>query len=63
MRLAFVLAAPVLLAAQQASAQCKVKTDSNEGQASRVLYGSYRFFHGNAPEEMRPGSIRIGSGG
>ena len=63
MHLRFVLAVSVLFAARQASAQCKVKTGSNEARLLAFYSAPIVFSLGNAPEEMRPLTVRIGAEG
>ena len=63
MRLRFVIGSLAVFAAQPAAAQCKVKTESNEAKLLAFYSAPIVFSLGNAPEEMRPGSIRIGAEG
>lgn len=60
MRLKVVLAIATLLAARQVSAQCKVKTESNEARLLAFYSAPIVFSVGTAPDEMRPGTIRLG---
>jgi hypothetical protein len=54
----------VLLAMQQqALAQCRVRTDSNEGKLLAFYTAPIVFSMATAPQEMPPGSIRIGAEG
>jgi hypothetical protein len=53
----------LLVAQQQAGAQCKVRTDSNEGKLLAFYTAPIVFSMATAPQEMAPGSIRIGGEG
>lgn len=54
----------ILLAVhQQAAAQCKVKTDSNEGKLLAFYTAPIVFSMATAPQQMRAGTIRIGAEG
>lgn len=53
----------MLLAAQNAASQCKVKTDSNEGKLLAFYTAPIVFSMATAPQQMAPGSIRIGAEG
>ena len=53
----------LLVAYHQAAAQCRVKTDSNEGKLLAFYTAPIVFSMATAPQEMRPGSIRIGAEG
>lgn len=54
----------LLLAVQQpAAAQCKVKTDSNEGKLLSFYTAPIVFSMATAPQELRAGRIRIGAEG
>ncbi len=48
---------------QQAAAQCKVKTGSNEAKLLAFYTAPIVFSMATAPQEMPPGSIRIGAEG
>jgi hypothetical protein len=63
MRPSFVLGIALLVAQQQAGAQCRVKTDSNEGKLLAFYTAPIVFSMATAPQEMAPGSIRIGAEG
>jgi len=63
MRRGLVIVVILLAAQQQAAAQCRVKTDSNEGKLLAFYTAPIVFSMATAPEEMRPGSIRIGAEG
>jgi hypothetical protein len=63
MRRGLVVGATLLAAQQQAVAQCKVKTDSNEGKLLAFYTAPIVFSMATAPQEMAPGSIRIGAEG
>ena len=63
MRLGLVVGATLLVAQQQAAAQCRVKTDSNEGKLLAFYTAPIVFSMATAPQEMAPGSIRIGAEG
>jgi len=53
----------MLVAYHQAAAQCRVRTDSNEGKLLAFYTAPIVFSMATAPQEMRPGSIRIGAEG
>ena len=53
----------LLIAYHQAAGQCRVKTDSNEGKLLAFYTAPIVFSMATAPQEMRPGSIRIGAEG
>ena len=53
----------MLVAHHQAAAQCRVRTDSNEGKLLAFYTAPIVFSMATAPQEMRPGSIRIGAEG
>ncbi len=63
MRRCLFVGVTLLVAFQQAAAQCKVKTDSNEGKLLAFYTAPIVFSMATAPKEMRPGSIRIGAEG
>jgi hypothetical protein len=63
MRASLVLGIALLVAQQQAGAQCRVKTDSNEGKLLAFYTAPIVFSMATAPQEMAPGSIRIGAEG
>jgi hypothetical protein len=63
MRPSLVLGIALLVAQQQAGAQCRVKTDSNEGKLLAFYTAPIVFSMATAPQEMAPGSIRIGAEG
>ena len=48
---------------QQAAAQCRVRADSNEGKLLAFYTAPIVFSVATAPQEMSPGSIRIGAEG
>jgi hypothetical protein len=58
-----VVVVALIAAHQQAAAQCKVKTDSNEGKLLAFYTAPIVFSMATAPHEMHPGSIRIGAEG
>jgi hypothetical protein len=62
MRLSLVIGA-TLFVTQQAEAQCRVRTDSNEGKLLAFYTAPIVFSMATAPQEMAPGSIRIGAEG
>jgi hypothetical protein len=62
MRLSLVIGA-TLFVTQQAGAQCRVRTDSNEGKLLAFYTAPIVFSMATAPQEMAPGSIRIGAEG
>lgn len=54
----------ILLAAQrEATAQCRVQTNSNEAKLLAFYTAPIVFSMGTSPEELPPGSIRIGAEG
>jgi hypothetical protein len=53
----------LLIAFHQAAGQCRVKTDSNEGKLLAFYTAPIVFSMATAPQEIRPGSIRIGAEG
>jgi hypothetical protein len=53
----------LLFAYHEAAGQCRVKTDSNEGKLLAFYTAPIVFSMATAPQEMRPGSIRIGAEG
>jgi hypothetical protein len=53
----------LFVAQRQAGAQCKVRTDSNEGKLLAFYTAPIVFSMATAPQEMPPGSIRIGGEG
>jgi len=53
----------LLIAYHQAEGQCKVKTDSNEGKLLAFYTAPIVFSMATSPQQMRPGSIRIGAEG
>src|SRR6185503_7188879 len=53
----------LFVAHHQAVAQCKVKTDSNEGKLLAFYTAPIVFSMATAPRQMRLGSIRIGAEG
>jgi hypothetical protein len=63
MRLGLVIGATLLVAQHEAGAQCRVKTDSNEGKLLAFYTAPIVFSMATAPQEMPPGSIRIGAEG
>ena len=63
MRRGLVVGATLLIAQQQAGAQCRVRTDSNEGKLLAFYTAPIVFSMATAPQEMAPGSIRIGAEG
>ncbi len=64
MRRGLVIGMTLLVVQQQAGGQaCKVKTDSNEGKLLAFYTAPIVFSMATAPQEMRPGSIRIGAEG
>jgi hypothetical protein len=63
MRGSLVVGVTLFVAQQQASAQCKVRTDSNEGKLLAFYTAPIVFSMAVAPQEMPPGSIRIGAEG
>jgi hypothetical protein len=63
MRLSLVIGITLLIAGQQAGAQCRVKTDSNEGKLLAFYTAPIVFSMATAPQEIAPGSIRLGAEG
>ena len=63
MRLGLVVGATLLVAQHQARAQCRVRTDSNEGRLLAFYTAPIVFSMATAPQEMAPGSIRVGAEG
>lgn len=63
MRRSLVVGAMLVAAQQQAPAQCRVRTDSNEGKLLAFYTAPIVFSVATAPQEMSPGSIRIGAEG
>jgi len=63
MRRGLVVGVMLVAAQQQAAAQCRVRTDSNEGKLLAFYTAPIVFSMATAPEEMPPGSIRIGAEG
>jgi len=63
MRRGLVVGVIVLVAQHQAAAQCKVRTGSNEGRLLAFYTAPIVFSMATAPQEMPPGSIRIGAEG
>ena len=63
MRLSLVLGIALLVAQQEAGAQCRVKTYSNEGKLLAFYTAPIVFSMATAPQVMAPGSIRIGAEG
>jgi hypothetical protein len=63
MRRGLVVGVILLAAQQQAAAQCKVKSNSNEGRLLAFYTAPIVFSMATAPQEMAPGSIRIGAEG
>ena len=63
MRLSLVLGIALLVAQQEAGAQCRVKIDSNEGKLLAFYTAPIVFSMATAPQVMAPGSIRIGAEG
>ena len=63
MRLSLVLGVALLVAQQEAGAQCRVKIDSNEGKLLAFYTAPIVFSMATAPQVMAPGSIRIGAEG
>jgi hypothetical protein len=63
MRRGLVVGVILLVVWQQAAAQCTVKTDSNEGKLLAFYTAPIVFSMATAPQEMPPGSIRIGAEG
>lgn len=63
MRRGLVVGVILLVVWRQAAAQCTVKTDSNEGKLLAFYTAPIVFSMATAPQEMPPGSIRIGAEG
>ncbi|MDP9206499.1 MAG: hypothetical protein M3P12_13765 [Gemmatimonadota bacterium] len=63
MRRGLVVGMTLLAVQQQAAAQCKVGTDSNEGKLLAFYTAPIVFSMATAPQEMPPGSVRIGAEG
>lgn len=64
MRRGLVIGMTLLVAQQQAGGQaCKVNTGSNEGKLLAFYTAPIVFSMATTPQEMRPGSIRIGAEG
>ena len=64
MRRGLVIIGVTLLAVQQeAAAQCRVKSNSNEGRLLAFYTAPIVFYMAAAPQEMPPGRIRIGAEG
>jgi hypothetical protein len=63
MRRGLIVGVLVLVAQQEVAAQCKVETDSNEGKLLAFYTAPIVFSMATAPQEMRPGSIRLGAEG
>ena len=63
MRRGLVVGVMLIAVQQQAAAQCKVKTDSNEAKLLAFYTAPIVFSMATAPQEMPPGSIRIGAEG
>ncbi len=63
MRLGLVVGATLLVAQHQAGAQCRVRTDSNEGKLLAFYTAPIVFSMATAPQEMAPGSFRVGAEG
>ncbi len=63
MRRALVVGVMLLAVQQQAAAQCRVKAGSNEGKLLAFYTAPIVFSMATAPQEMPPGSIRIGAEG
>ena len=63
MRRVLFVGVTMLVAHHQAAAQCRVRTDSNEGKLLAFYTAPIVFSMATAPQEMRPGSIRIGAEG
>ena len=58
-----VIGMTLLIVQQQAGAQCRVRTDSNEGKLLAFYTAPIVFSMATAPQEITPGSIRIGAEG
>ena len=63
MRRSLFVGVTMLVAHHQAAAQCRVRTDSNEGKLLAFYTAPIVFSMATAPQEMRAGSIRIGGEG
>jgi hypothetical protein len=63
MRRGLLAGVTLLIAYHQAAGQCRVKTDSNEGKLLAFYTAPIVFSMATSPQEMRPGSIRIGAEG
>jgi hypothetical protein len=63
MRRGLVVGVMLVTAQHQAAAQCRVRTDSNEGKLLAFYTAPIVFSMATAPQEMPPGSIRIGAEG
>ncbi len=63
MRWGLVVGVVLLAAGQNAAAQCRVKTDSNEGKLLAFYTAPIVFSMATAPQQMGLGSIRIGAEG
>jgi hypothetical protein len=61
MRRGLVVGGILLAVQQQAAAQCRVRGDSNEGKLLAFYTAPIAFSMATAPQEMPPGSIRIGA--
>jgi hypothetical protein len=61
MRRGLVIGMALLAAQQEAAAQCRVRAGSNEGKLLAFYTAPIVFSMATAPQEMRPGSIRIGA--
>ncbi len=63
MRRGLFVGAILLVGQQQAAAQCRVKSNTNEGRLLAFYTAPIVFSMATAPQEMPPGSIRIGAEG
>ena len=63
MRRVLLAGVTLLIASHQVAGQCKVKTDSNEGKLLAFYTAPIVFSMATSPQQMRPGSIRIGGEG
>ena len=61
MRRSLVIGLALLGVQQQAEAQCRVRAGSNEGRLLAFYTAPIAFSMATSPQEMRPGSIRIGA--
>jgi hypothetical protein len=61
MRSGLVIGLALLAAHQEVAAQCRVRAGSNEGKLLAFYTAPIVFSMATAPQEMRPGSIRIGA--